>query len=96
MTQDKNSDDFYAKLKAQLADTSMWPAPYLYKFIVPTDQEKENKIEQIFDHMGAVIKKNVSRTGKYTSVSINVRMSNPDSVIAKYKEVGTIEGVISL
>ncbi|TVZ51806.1 DUF493 family protein [Dokdonia sp. Hel_I_53] len=96
MTPNDNPEEFYAKLKTQLADTSLWPAPYLYKFIVPSSAIKIKDIETIFNHMGAVIKKNESRTGKYTSVSINVTMKNPDAVIAKYKEVGKVEGVISL
>ncbi|MEP0265902.1 DUF493 family protein [Dokdonia sp.] len=96
MSVDKNSEEFYAKLKEQLSDTSLWPGPYLYKFIVPSNTSKIKEIEDIFDHIGAVITRKESRTGKYTSVSINVRMKNPDAVIAKYKEVGKIEGVISL
>lgn len=96
MTPNTNSEDFYIKLKSQLADTSLWPNEYLYKFIVPSSDDKIESIEAIFDHTGAVIKRNESRTGKYTSVSINVRMANPDAVIKKYKEVGKIEGVISL
>lgn len=96
MTPNTNPEEFYAKLKEQLADTSLWPAPYLFKFIVPTDEDKIKQIEGIFDHTGAVIKNNESRTGKYTSISINVRLENPDAVIAKYVEVGKVEGVISL
>ena len=96
MTPNNNTEEFYKKLKEQLSDTSLWPAPYLYKFIVPSSVAKIKEIEDIFDHIGAVITKKESRTGKYTSVSINVRMKNPDAVIAKYKEVGKVEGVISL
>ena len=47
--------------------------------------------------MGAVIETKESKNGKYTSISINVLMKNPDAVINKYKEVAEkIEGVISL
>ena len=45
--------------------------------------------------MGAVIKTTKSKTGKYTSVSINVNMNSPEDVVAKYIEVSTIEGIIS-
>ncbi len=96
MSSTQNPEEFYSKLKAQLADTSIWPAPYLFKFIVPSDKDKVVVIENIFDHTGAVIKKNKSRTGKYTSISVNVRMKSPDAVISKYMEVGKVEGVISL
>ena len=97
MSEAKDPEEFYKKLKAQLHDTDMWPTIYLYKFIVPTNELKIEAIHDIFDNMGAVIKTKQSRNGKYTSVSVNVRMQNPDAVIAKYKEVGIkIEGVISL
>ena len=96
MNPKENPEEFYKKLKSQLADTSLWPSPYLYKFIVPSDAQKIKQIEAIFDHSGAVIKTKESRTGKYTSLSVNVTMKNPDAVIAKYKEVGKVEGVISL
>ncbi|WP_378188046.1 DUF493 family protein [Aquimarina sp. W85] len=97
MSNPTGSEEFYNKLKKQLADTALWPSAYLYKFIVPTQEEKIDQIETIFDNMGAVINKKVSKNGKYTSVSINIRMKNPDQVIAKYKEVaGKVEGVISL
>ena len=96
MTPNNNTEEFYKKLKEQLSDTSLWPGPYLYKFIVPSDFDKIKQIEDIFDHTGAVINRKESRTGKYTSVSVNVRMKDPDAVIAKYIEVGNVEGVISL
>lgn len=97
MNQANNPEEFYRKLKAQLQDTSLWPSEYLYKFIVPSKKEKIEEIENIFNNMGAVITTKKSKKGNYTSVSINVRMKNPDSVIAKYKEVGSkVDGVISL
>ncbi|WP_271783596.1 DUF493 family protein [Aquimarina algiphila] len=93
----KDQEEFYKKLKVQLADTALWPTAYLYKFIVPTDTIKIGQIETIFDNLGAVITTKKSKNGKYTSVSINVRMKNPDQVITKYKEVAIkVEGVISL
>ncbi|MDN3594303.1 DUF493 family protein [Zunongwangia endophytica] len=97
MSESKNPDEFYAKLKTQLQDTAIWPSEYLYKFIVPSKEEKIKGVEDIFDNMGAVITTKKSKKGTYTSVSINVTMQNPDAVISKYKEVGQkIEGVISL
>ena len=97
MSEEKDPEEFYRKLKSQLYDTAMWPSIYLYKFIVPTNPQKIKGIEHIFDNMGAVIKTKKSRKGSYTSVSVNVKMKDPDAVVDKYKEVGEkIEGVISL
>ncbi|MEP3836708.1 MAG: DUF493 family protein [Algibacter sp.] len=97
MSTPPNSEEFYKKLKSQLQDTSLWPTEYLYKFIVISDKEKIEQIETIFNYLGAVIETKESKNGKYTSVSINVTMKNPDAVINKYKEVAEkVEGVISL
>ena len=97
MSTSSESEAFYNKLRAQLYDTALWPSEYLYKFIVTTDSNKIEQVESYFNNMGAVINTKESKNGKYTSISINVKMKNPDAVIEKYKEVTEkVEGVISL
>ncbi len=96
MNKTNNPEEFYNKLREQLKDTSLWPSEYLFKFIVPSAKNKITAIQDIFDNTGAVINTKESRNGKYTSVSVNVRMKNPDAVIDKYKEAAIVEGVISL
>ncbi len=93
---ESDSEEFYERLREQLWEDTTWPSNYLYKFIVPTDTEKINYINKIFDNTGAVIESKKSKKGNYTSISITVNLKNPDEVIAKYKEVAVIEGVISL
>jgi len=93
---DKKTEEFYARLKEELNNTSLWPSEYLYKFIVPSDLKKIVEIESAFNNMGAVIKTTQSKTGKYTSVSVDVQMKNAEAVIEKYIEVSGIEGIISL
>ena len=90
------SEDFYLRLKEELLKSNSWPADYLYKFIVPSDRDKITQIEGIFNNTGAVIESKQSSKGKYTSLSIMVNLANPDEVVEKYKEVGRVEGVISL
>lgn len=97
MSKTPNPEEFYANLKLQLEDTATWPSPYLYKFIVLSSPEKISQLQAIFDNLGAVIKTKTSSNGKYTSISIDVKMKNPDHVIQKYLEVTEkVEGVISL
>jgi len=97
MQTQNNSEEFYTKLKAQLYETSSWPSAYLFKFIVTSDQNKIDKIESVFDNMGAVINSTVSKKGTYVSVSINVVMDNPEKVIEKYQQISReVEDVISL
>ena len=93
---DKKTEEFYVRLEEELSNTSLWPSEYLYKFIVPSVQNKVVEIESAFDNMGAVIKTTQSKTGKYTSVSVDVRMKSPEAVIEKYIQVSGIEGIISL
>ncbi|MCX2680905.1 DUF493 family protein [Galbibacter sp. EGI 63066] len=93
---EKEIEAFYIRLKEQLEESTEWPSTYLYKFIVPTVEEKIEKIESIFEDNAACIKTKQSSNGKYTSVSVEVNMENPDAVIDKYKEVSVVEDVISL
>ncbi len=95
MNTDK-SEEFYKRLKDQLEDTATWPSDYLYKFIVPTAEDKIKQIQDIFDNTGAVIESKQSKKGTYTSISITVNFKNAAAVIEKYRQVGEVEGVISL
>ncbi len=90
------SSDFYAKLKESLDNFSSYPSAYLFKFIVPTSKTQFDEVKAVFDLPGVVIRTKVSKTNKYKSVSINMIMNSSDEIIAKYKEVSKIEGIISL
>jgi putative lipoic acid-binding regulatory protein len=93
---DKDTKEFYERLRTELNNSNTWPAEYLFKFIVPTDQEKIEKVENAFNSMGAVIETKHSKTGKYTSISIDVQMPNAQKIIDKYLELSTVKGIISL
>ncbi len=97
MSTPEKTEEFYNKLREQLAETETWPADYLYKFIVPSEVTKIRQIEDLFDNLGAVITTKVSGKGTYTSISVMLQMKSPDAVIQKYKEVAAqVKGVISL
>lgn len=89
-------NEFYKKLKKTLLETTKFPTEYIFKFIIPTSEEKFKIIENVFNNMGAVINSKSSKSGKYTSLTILVDMKSPEEIIVKYKEIGKIEGVISL
>ena len=88
--------EFYKKLKIQLEDTTKFPADYMYKFIVPSDENQVSEVENLFDNTGAVINTKKSKTGKYISVSIVVNIKNADEVISYYQKAEKIKGIISL
>jgi putative lipoic acid-binding regulatory protein len=93
---DKKTTDFYERLRLELNNNTSWPTKYLFKFIVPNDQYKIDQVENAFNNMGAVIDTKQSKTGKYTSISIQVQMQDAQNIIDKYLEVSTVEGIISL
>lgn len=96
MSSIKDSQAFYSNLKSQLEETTQFPALYLYKFIVPSTEEKIKQVHQIFDNIGAVIDTKKSSKGTYTSISITVNMISADAIIEKYQEAGAVKGIISL
>jgi len=93
---DKKTTDFFERLKTELENSNDWPAEYLFKFIVPTNLQKTEAVQNAFDGLGAVVKTTKSRNENYTSISINVQMESSQQIIDKYIEVSTIEGIISL
>lgn len=94
---DQKSEAFYDRLRDELnSTTEKWPTEYLYKFIVPTSRDKIQAVEAAFDGMGAVIDTTKSKTGKYTSLSVNVVMPDAQSIINQYLKVSNIEGIVSL
>ncbi len=88
--------DFYKKLRGTFEETTIFPTQYMFKFIIPSNDDNFKKIESIFDNIGAVINSKPSKNGKYTSMTILVKMESADEIIVKYKAVSKIEGVISL
>jgi hypothetical protein len=91
-----DKDTFYENLKNQLDDTTKFPADYMYKFIVPTDKNQVEEVHSLFTAGGAIIKTKKSKTGKYISVSIVLKIQSSDEVISYYRKAEKIKGIISL
>ncbi|WP_397446899.1 DUF493 family protein [Polaribacter sp. R77954] len=87
---------FYIKLKGQLEDTTNFPADYMYKFIVPTSGNQMQEVQDVFENKGAVITTKKSKTGKYISITIVLKLKSAEEVIGYYKKVEKIKGIISL
>ena len=96
MSNTSDKEDFFSKLKIKLEETTKFPSKYLYKFIVPTDGNQAQEVKDVFNGVGAVIDTKKSRTGKYISVSINLKVKSADEVISYYHKVEGIKGIISL
>lgn len=90
------TEGFYQKLQVQLDDTTSFPADYMYKFIVPTDENQVEEVHHIFKETKASITVKESKTGKYHSVSVVINVSSSEEIISYYKQGGKIKGIISL
>ena len=88
------SKDPYEGLRTQLEERD-WPAVFLFKFIVPADNQKIAEVEALFDTQLAQIELRPSKTGKFVSVSAKEMMLDVDSIIARYKAATQIEGLMA-
>jgi len=92
----ENSEAFYERLTQQLAEDRSWPSPYLFKFIVPSGEQRIGQVREFFKAGEADIQVRESSNGNYSSISIKLVMDSPEAIVQKYREVSSVDGVISL
>lgn len=84
----KNHDQF----KQTLDEHHQWPCPYIYKFIIPSEN-----LQQLCDLFPEEsIKTRESKTGKYTSVTLTSTMCSSDEVMEYYERAAQVPGLMSL
>jgi hypothetical protein len=88
-------DKKYDNLKDKLEKEFNWPSVYMFKFIVPSDNQKIALVEKEFGSE-AIINVRESSGGKFTSITIKELMLSPDEVIKRYQKLDGIEGIMSL
>lgn len=89
-------DKDYDSLKKRLEKDFSWPSVYLFKFIIPSDNQKIALVESAFPSKESKINIRQSSNGKYVSISVKEVMMSPNEVIEKYQKLEGIEGLISL
>jgi putative lipoic acid-binding regulatory protein len=85
----------FDKLKQQL-ELMEWPNLYLYKFIIPNENEKLAQVTALFNFETAEISYHESGKGNYVSVSVKEVAVSVEQIIEKYQKASEIKGVISL
>jgi hypothetical protein len=90
-----STEDPFRKLQEQLEKESSWPLVYMFKFILPADNQKLALVENMFSSE-AVISQKSSGEGNYLSITVKEVMLDAASVIAVYSRASKIPGVISL
>ena len=86
---DSNS---YESLKERLDAHYTWPNVYLFKFIVP--RERSNQVIELLDDTN--LKEKYSAKGRFVSFSCEKLVQSSDEVIALYRLMEKIPGIITL
>ncbi|MEK6625791.1 MAG: DUF493 family protein [Bdellovibrionota bacterium] len=86
----------FQKLRELLEKNYSWPAPYLFKFIIPTEKEVEFKNILGLDVMVQQYEVRASGKGKYLSFTFSMSFCSSDEVIEIYRKAVKIQGVLSL
>jgi uncharacterized protein len=89
---DKKPD--FDALRKQL-DQLNWPSLYMFKFIVPSDNQRIAQVESLFGD-DANVKLQPSSNGKYTSITAREVMLSADDVLLVYQQASGINGIIAL
>ena len=91
---DGGSGDIYANLKEKLESVEQFPGVYNFKFIITGGLDKIQDLRAILPDDEFI--EQASKTGKYVSITVKKMMQNADEVIAVYKQVGNIKGIMTL
>ncbi|MFN8713780.1 MAG: DUF493 family protein [Bacteroidota bacterium] len=89
---DKKPD--FDALRKQLNELN-WPSLYMFKFIVPSDNQRIAQVESLFGD-DADVKLQPSSNGKYTSITAREVMLSADDVLLVYQQASGINGIIAL
>ncbi|MGI9541300.1 MAG: DUF493 family protein [Flavobacteriaceae bacterium] len=92
----ENPEEFYSRFHKQLLNSQEWPGVYLFKFILREGEVKEDALKEMFPQKSAVFSRKVSSKKTFISLSVKVKMEDPDAVIAIYKRAQKIKGLITL
>lgn len=91
-----NKEGKYNDLLQQLKEGFTWPEVYMFKFIIPADNQKLALVENLFNSSEAEIQIRQSRKGNYLSITAKEMMMSPEKVIDRYHLAEKIEGLIIL
>ena len=83
------------KFKEKLAETTVFPSVYMYKFIVESSNRNIALVENLFGE-DADIHIKESGNGKYTSITSKQVVMSVDEIINVYRKALEIKGIMFL
>ncbi len=91
----QSKEEFYKRLEEELNKNHEWPTKYMYKFIIPNDEQKIEEVKNRFEKPHE-FRKNYSRNAKYVSLTFIAEENSPEDIINQYKKMEDIEGLITI
>lgn len=85
----------YTEFKKKLEEEHSFPSVYMFKFIVPADNQKIALVESLFTEEADISQKQ-SGKGNYFSLTAKQVVISSDEIVEIYKKSTTIEGLIAL
>lgn len=85
----------YIKLKELLDDNKKWPLRYMFKFIIPNENDKVDIAKKMMPK-GSKLKYKHTENLKYVSITCVANMKSSIAIIDLTQKLEKIEGVISL
>ncbi|MUM78441.1 DUF493 family protein [Pseudodesulfovibrio sp. F-1] len=86
------TDDRRSQFENMLDEHHVWPCPYVFKFIVPTDNLP--LLAALFE--SERLETRESRGGKFTSVTLESTMCSGREVMEVYRRASEIPGLMAL
>jgi uncharacterized protein len=90
-----NREEALANLEKALRASNDIPGLYMFKFIIPNDNQKRALAMALFDDSGTILTKE-SENGKYVSITSKEVMLTVEAIMEKYRLALQIEGLIIL
>ena len=85
----------YEQFKKKLEEEHTFPVVFMFKFIVPSDNQKIALVESLFTEEAEISQKQSSK-GNYFSLTAKQVVMSSDEVIEIYKKATAIEGLMAL
>lgn len=85
----------WAALEKLLSELHEFPTTYVFKFIVPAEEQDE--VARVFPETKTVsLERRASSGGRYCALTISMRVASGKEIIAYYKKLEKVKGLISL
>lgn len=85
----------YNKTKQQILESTKWPSLYMFKFIVPNKDEKQNAVKNLFPK-DTEFTYNLSKDMRFIGITTKIVMASADDVIEIYDRAKGIKGIMAL